>query len=128
MTELGIKVSKKELKEWMVEHIVKGDSGDGVPNIFSADDVFITEERQKSVSSKRLAEFMERGFDACRDDAERRNWHRNATLVDFAYIPEDIKKIILDEYEKPSVGDKNSVMNYLIKNKCRMLLNEIEDF
>lgn len=123
-----IKVSKKELTEWMVEHIVKGDSGDGVPNIFSADDVFITEERQKSVSSKRLTEFMERGYHACRDDNERRNWHRNATLVSFAYIPEDIKKIILDEYEKPSVGDKNSVMNYLIKNKCRMLLNEIEDF
>lgn len=123
-----IKVSKKELKEWMVEHIVKGDTGDGIPNIFSNDDVFISGERQKPVSSKRLIEFIDRGFDACQNDNERRNWHRNSTLVDFEYIPEDIKKSILDEYEKPSVGDKNSVMNYLIKHKCRMLLNEIEDF
>ena len=123
-----VKVNKKELKEWMVEHIVKGDSGDGIPNIMSADDVFISEERQKSVSSKRLAEFMERGFDACQTDAERRNWQRNSTLVDFEYIPEEVKQSIIAEYEKPATGNKNSVMNYLIKNRCRLLLNEIEDF
>lgn len=123
-----IKVNKKELKEWMVEHVVKGDSGDGIPNIMSSDDVFLLEERQKSVSSKRLAEFMSKGFDACQNDIERRNWHRNSTLVDFEYIPEEVKTSIIQEYEKPATGDKNSVMNYLIKNKCRLLLNEIEDF
>lgn len=123
-----IKVSKKELKEWLIEHIVKGDSGDGIPNILSSDDVFVNEERQKPVSSKRLTEFMESGYDACKNDVERRNWQRNATLVNFEYIPEDVKKIILDEYEKPTTGDKNSVMNYLIKNKCRLLLDELEDF
>lgn len=123
-----IKVSKKELNEWMIEHIVKGDSGDGIPNILSSDDVFVNEERQKAVSGKRLDEFFKDGFKACKTDVERRNWHRNATLVSFEYIPEDVKKIILDEYEKPSSGDKNSVMNYLIKNKCRLLLDELEDF
>ena len=123
-----IKVNKKELKEWMIEHVVKGDSGDGIPNIMSSDDVFLLEERQKSVSSKRLAEFMSKGFDACQNDIERRNWHRNSTLVDFEYIPEEVKTSIIQEYEKPATGDKNSVMNYLIKNKCRLLLNEIEDF
>jgi 5'-3' exonuclease, N-terminal resolvase-like domain/T4 RNase H, C terminal len=123
-----IKVSKKELNEWMIEHIVKGDSGDGIPNILSSDDVFVNEERQKAVSGKRLDEFFKDGFNACKTDVERRNWHRNATLVSFEYIPEDVKKIILDEYEKPSSGDKNSVMNYLIKNKCRLLLDELEDF
>jgi len=128
MLKKQIKVSKKDLNEWMVEHVVKGDAGDGIPNIMSSDDVFLTEERQKSVSSKRLAEFMSKGFDACQNDIERRNWHRNSTLVDFEYIPEEVKTSIIQEYEKPAIGDKNSVMNYLIKNKCRLLLNEIEDF
>jgi len=128
MLKKQMKVSKKELREWMIEHIVKGDSGDGVPNIMSADDVFIIEERQKSVSSKRLTEFMDKGFDACQNDTERRNWHRNSTLVDFEYIPEEVKTSIITEYEKPAQGDMNSIMNYLIKNKCRLLLNEIEDF
>jgi hypothetical protein len=30
--------------------------------------------------------------------------------------------------EQASKGNKNSIMNYLIKNKCRLLLDEIEQF
>lgn len=123
-----VTVNKKELKEWMIEHIVKGDSGDGVPNLLSPDDCFITETRQSPVSAKRLAEFFEQGYKACRTDEERRNWHRNATLVDFEHIPQDIRDIIMAEYEVKPKGDKNSVMNYLIKKKCRLLLENIEDF
>lgn len=128
MLKKQIKVTKKELNEWMTEHVVKGDAGDGIPNILSTDEVFINEERQKPVSAKRLAEFQELGFKACKSEEERRNWHRNSTLIDFKYIPEDVRKSIVDEYEKPANGDKNSIMNYLIKNRCRLLLNEIEDF
>jgi len=123
-----ITVNKKELHAWLIEHIVKGDSGDGVPNILSKDDVFMIGERQKSVSSKRLEEFIANGFIACRTDEERRNWQRNVTMVDFKYIPEDIKEAVLSAYEVPARGDKNAIMNYLIKNKCRLLLNEIEEF
>lgn len=123
-----VTVNKKELHAWLIEHIVKGDSGDGIPNIMSKDDVFMIGERQKSVSSKRLEEFIQNGFIACRNDDERRNWQRNVGLVDFAYIPEDIKQAVLEAYEVPVQGDKNAIMNYLIKNKCRLLLNEIEEF
>ena len=123
-----VTISTKELKSWMVEHIVKGDSGDGVPNILSNDNVIMNGDRQSPVSSKRLNEFIENGFSACRNDEERRNWHRNEKLVDFGHIPEDITNIILKEFEKEPIGDKNSIMNYLIKNKCRLLLDSIEDF
>lgn len=123
-----VKVNKKEIHEWMIEHIVKGDSGDGVPNILSNDNVFMNGERQKPVSSKRLQEFIENGFIACKNDEERRNYHRNSTLVDFRYIPQDIKDSILAAYEVPATGSKTSIMNYLIKNRCRVLLDEIEEF
>lgn len=128
MLKKQIVVNKKELKEWMIEHIVKGDAGDGIPNILSADDVFMIGERQKSVSAKRLTEFFEQGFKACRTDEERRNWHRNETLVNFGFIPEDIKESIMEAFEVEPTGDKNAIMNYLIKKKCRLLLNEIEEF
>jgi hypothetical protein len=123
-----ITVNKKELKAWLIEHIVKGDAGDGIPNILTDDNCFMEERRQSTVSSKRLAEFMEKGIDACRNDVERRNWQRNETLVNFKHIPEDIKEIILAEFEKKPKGDKNSIMNYLIKHKCRLLLDNLEDF
>jgi hypothetical protein len=123
-----IKVTHRELQEKYITHIVKA-GDDGIPNILSPDDVFVSGERQKPVSAKRLEEFIENGFAACKNDEERRNWHRNATLVDFQFIPEDVSKEIIDTYvnNKP-VGDKMAIMNYLIEHKCRLLLDELEDF
>ena len=118
-----------EIKNQIIEHIVKGDAGDGIPNILSKDDCFVSGQRQTPVSAKRLAEFMEKGIDACRNDEEKRNWQRNVKLVDFQAIPEEIKQGIWDLYLNNSPKcDKQSVMNYLIANRCRMLLDELEEF
>lgn len=129
MQKKYVTASKKEINDYIIEHIVKGDAGDGVPNILSKDDVFMVGERQKPMSAKRLAAFIENGIDECKNDEERRNWQRNATLVNFDFIPEDVSKTIIDSYlnTKPT-GDKMAIMNYLIENKCRLLLDELEDF
>lgn len=129
MQKKYITATKKEIVEHKIEHIVKGDTGDGVPNILSKDDVFMKGERQKPVSAKRLQEFFDNGFTACRNDEERRNWHRNTTLVDFDHIPPDVKESIIVAYisSKPK-GDKMSIMNYLMEHRCRLLLDEIEEF
>lgn len=130
MQKKFVTATKKEIQEYKIQHIVKGDVGDGIPNMMSRDDVLVTEgERQKVVSAKRLEEFFERGKDACRTDEERRNWDRNETLVSFSKIPEDIKRDIIREYiqSNPKV-DRMGIMNYLIKHKCRLLLNNLEDF
>lgn len=128
MQKKQIKANKQEVKEKYITHIVKA-SDDGIPNILSNDDVFVIGERQKTVTAKRLAEFMELGFDACKNDEERRNWHRNVQLIDFEYIPENVSTDIIDTYvnSKPT-GTKMTIMNYLIANKCRLLLDELEDF
>ena len=128
MQKKQIKANAKELHEKKITHIVKA-GDDGIPNILSKDDVFVVGERQKPVSAKRLAEFLELGFDACKTDDERRNWHRNQKLIDFEYIPDDVSKEIVDTFvnTKPT-GDKMSIMNYLIEKKCRLLLDELEDF
>jgi hypothetical protein len=129
MQKKYITATQKEITEHKIEHIVKGDTGDGVPNILSKDNVFMEGERQKPMSAKRLQEFFEKGFDACKNDEERRNWHRNATLVDFQFIPEDVSEEIIKAYinTQPS-GDKMTIMNYLIEHRCRLLLDELEDF
>jgi hypothetical protein len=129
MQKKFIQASKQEIIDFTVEHIVKGDTGDGIPNILSKDDVFVSGERQKPVSAKRLAEFIEKGIDACRSDDERRNWSRNSMLVAFGNIPTDVKDTIVTTYlnNKPK-GDKMTVMNYLIEHRCRLLLDELEDF
>jgi hypothetical protein len=129
MQKKFVEGSQKDIHEYTITHIVKGDAGDGIPNILSKDDTFVSGERQKPFSSKRLPEFFEKGIDACKTDEEKRNFQRNRELVNFDYIPETLYKTIIYNYEniKPK-GDKNSVMNYLIKHQCRLLLDEIEDF
>lgn len=128
MQKKFVQGTKREVYEYTITHIVKA-GDDGVPNILSPDDVFVTGQRQKPFASKRLPEFFEKGIDACQNDSERRNYQRNQQLVNFEFIPEELNKTIVDTYEnfKPK-GDKNSIMEYLIKHKCRLLLDELEDF
>jgi len=68
-----IKANKKELHEHIITHIVKA-GDDGIPNILSKDDVFMTGGRQTPFSTKRLQEFFDKGIDACRNDEERVNF------------------------------------------------------
>lgn len=130
MTKKLVKAPSNYMKEGHIEHIVKGDSGDGVPSIVNEDDVLITEGvRQKPVSKKRLEEFYEKGIDACKNDFERRNWMRNQTLVDLDYIPEDISQSIIDTYQSYTTPkNRQGILNYLIQNRCRNLISSIEDF
>jgi hypothetical protein len=129
MQKKYITATQREIIEYKIEHIVKGDAGDGIPNIFSKDDVFMKGERQKPVSAKRLQEFFDNGFIACKNDEERRNWQRNTVLVDFDHIPADVSEDIIKTYINiiPNT-DKMKIMNYLMENRCRLLLDEIEDF
>ena len=129
MQKKYVTATQREIIEYKIEHIVKGDSGDGIPNILSKDDVFVSGERQKPMSAKRLQEFIDNGFLACKNDEERRNWQRNSVLVDFDHIPPDVREQVITAYinTKPT-GDKMAIMNYLIEHRCRLLLDELEDF
>lgn len=118
-----------EIKNHLIEHIVRGDSGDGIPNVLSPSDVFVTVQRQKPVTKKRLAEFFEKGKDACQTDEEKQNWERNEMLISFEKIPNYISNSINEDFDnnKPK-GDKMTIMNYLMSNRCNLLLDELEEF
>lgn len=122
-------MSKRDLYEKYITHIVKA-SDDGIPNILSEDHVLVTDGiRQNSVSAKRLAEFLENGKDACKTDAERKNWERNERLISFEFIPEDVENEIIDAYIniKPK-RDSMKMMNYLMNNRCTLLISELGNF
>lgn len=115
--------------DYLAEHIAKA-GDDGIPNCLSKDDVLVTEGvRQTKMTSKRLAEFVEKGRDACQTDEERRNWDRNHALINLDCIPSDIEQSIVDAYinNRPK-GDKMSIYSYLVKHRCRLLLDDIEEF
>lgn len=122
-------VECKDPKAYLMEHIAKA-GDDGIPNVLSADNTFVEEgTRQGKMTADKLARFIELGRDACENDDQRRNWDRNNNLINFENIPENIEQQILDIYSSCNPkNDKMLIMNYLIKHKCRLLLDELEDF
>lgn len=116
-------------KAYLAQHIAKA-GDDGIPNILSADNVLVTEGvRQGKMTAKKLEAFITLGRDACENDEQRRNWDRNNALINLDLIPDNIADTIVATYEgsKPK-GDKMSIYNYLIKHRCRLLLDDLEDF
>lgn len=118
----------KNVQEFINEHIAQGDSGDGIPNILSLDSSFADNIRQKPMYKARLEEFVKLGIEACKTDEEKRNWQRNELLISFEKIPQEINDNIINAFADKPLGNKNSIFGYLVKNKMRLLLNEIDNF
>lgn len=122
-------MSKRDLWEKYITHIVKA-GDDGIPGILADDDTIVTPgKRTPPMSAKRLAEFIELGKAACKNEKELRNWDRNEQLISFDFIPDTVKTLIIDSYiQQNPKRDSMKLMNYLMKNKCNLLIEELGNF
>jgi hypothetical protein len=109
------------------ELIVRGDSGDGIPNILSADNSIADGIRQKPITKKFLDEVLVKSQGSM-GDALTRNWDRNRQLIDLNMIPESVSKNILDTYMDTKPANKQQFMNYMIANRLKNLLEVIDEF
>ena len=116
--------------ESLYEKVIKGDTGDGVPNILSGDDVFITEGvRQKPITKKKLDSWRDQNpKDFCGTEEILRNYYRNEQLVDLSKIPETICINIVNNYTGQSSGDRSQLMNYFVSKRLKNLMEYIEEF
>ena len=116
--------------ESLYEKIIKGDTGDGVPNILSGDNVFITEGvRQKPITKKKLDSWRNQNpKDFCGTEEILRNYYRNEQLVDLSKIPETICINIINNYTGQSSGDRSQLMNYFVSKRLKNLMEYIEEF
>jgi len=120
--EEGIRIDPKE---FLLEQIMKGDRSDGIPNILSPDDCFVTGEKQKPMTKKRLDEY------SCIDnhtDEIRTNWLRNSKLIDLNQIPQVYEDDIINSYRSYKVNDRSKLLTYFIENKLKSLMENIGDF
>lgn len=128
-------ITKKMIKvddpvEYLFEHVIRGDSGDGVPNILSRDDVFVNGLRQKPLQKKKVASMideMKRGITPF-DGEVKRNYLRNIQLIDLTRVPDDIRQEVIYKYNNYERKDRSLLLNYFIKNKLRNLMSDIQEF
>jgi 5'-3' exonuclease len=113
--------------KFLREQIIKGDRSDGVPNIMSADDVFVKGERQKPVTKKQLEEWTD--IDNIPLGAETKKYYnRNKKLIDLSQIPQTIETNIINTYKNYKVKDRSLLLNYFIDKKLKSLIDKINDF
>lgn len=109
------------------EKIIRGDKGDGVPNIFSPSDCFVLEQRQKTISKIKLEQFLNEHHSQY-EEVARIGFSRNQTLIDLNCIPDNIKQSILQSYNDVKVPPKSMLINYFMENKLKNLMEVIEEF
>ena len=114
--------------KYLKEHIIRGDKGDGVPNILSADDCIVEGIRQRPISKKKVELWMnEKPADFCVNGMSEK-WKRNQQLIDFDFIPTDISQSIVDQYLKEKDQRPGQLLNYFITKRLKYLMENMEDF
>lgn len=112
------------------EHIIRGDRGDGVPNFLSADSTFVAGERQKTINSKKLAEWLAAPTPEsfCINDTMKRGYSRNQILVDMDYIPVNIVEAIDKAYDETSPAPRKMLLAYFMAKNMKHLLAVADEF
>ena len=112
---------------YLKEHIIRGDKGDGIPNILSNDDCIVSGVRQKSISKKKIVNWLDQDPDDFNDEMKR-GWIRNKILIDFDLIPRKIATAILKQYNEEKKYQQGQLINYFIKNRLKYLMENMGDF
>ena len=112
---------------YLKEHILRGDTSDGVPNILSPDNTFIDGLRQRPLSRKKIQSWLIGGGSDWNDEVKR-NFQRNSTLIDLSRTPEELKNQIRLEYNNAPHGDRSKLLNYFMQNKLKELTENIGEF
>jgi hypothetical protein len=126
-------ILKKAIKEplpsaQLKQLIIRGDKSDGIPNILTKDDVFVTGGRQKPITEVKIIGWMnQEPKEFCNEDMLR-NYARNEMLIDLTRIPESLKEAILHTYDEAKGRTKQEFMEYMIANRLKNLLEVIDEF
>ena len=112
---------------YLKEHILRGDTSDGVPNVLSPDNTFVDGLRQRPLSRKKIQSWLLGGGSNWNDEVKR-NFQRNSTLIDLSRTPEELKNQIRLEYNNAPHGDRSKLLNYFMRNKLKELTENIGEF
>ncbi len=118
-------VNGEDPKQYLKEHILNGDSSDGVPNVLSPDHTFTDGLRQRPLGKKKIEKFLDVGFP---NGEVERNFQRNEKLIDLTKSPDNIFHDCLKAYKDAPEGDRSNLLNYFIEKRLKTLTDSIGEF
>lgn len=127
-------VRKKHIKTddphtFLREHILKGDRGDGIPNIVSPDDCIANGEKQKPLTTKRI-EVLKNipDLSTILNEVEFKHFKRNETLIDLHMTPSSLQESILDKFNQEHGKSRDLLPEYFKAHKLKTLSESIGEF
>ena len=117
-----------DAEAYLKEHIIRGDKGDGIPNILSADNCIVEGNRQKPITKKNVAKWLPLDREDWIDNGMVHGWDRNQELIDFEFIPPTIVLEIMEQYNGQTPPNRSGLLNYFVKHRLKMLIEYIGDF
>jgi 5'-3' exonuclease len=119
-------IQNSDPDKYLMEHILRGDGGDGVPNVLSPDNSIVVGERQKAMTAKRLAELSKGPSNM--DEQTLSRYHRNKMMIDLSEVPQKYKDQILAEYAKEKHVGRSALFNFFVEKRLKNLITDIGDF
>jgi len=123
-------VKNENPARYFFEHLMKGDTGDGVPNVLSPDNALTDKIRQSPVTKKKLELWWD-NRDNLKDTMEPevyRNYMRNREMISLDRTPQHIKDESVEKLENYKYPKRTNILNYLIENKMKMLIECAGEF
>lgn len=119
-------ITTSDPENYLWEHIIRGDKGDGIPNILSEDNSLVLNIRQKAITKKRLLNWKENPDSM--DTITKARFARNKMLIDFGQIPQEYVDKINKEFDEAPVQSRRNLLKYFIEHKLKNLVAFIDDF
>ena len=120
-------IVEKNPRVVLEEHILQGDTSDGVPNVLSPDNTFTDGLRQTPLR-KKLRDLLVEDPHSQGDEIYR-NYLRNKKMIDLRECPDTIKTDIINKFDnQDQIGNKAKVFPFLVNKQCRLLLENVQEF
>ena len=111
-------------KEYLEEHILRGDKSDGIPNVLSSGRCIVDGIRQLPMTKKLISEFKENGIPS----KHALRFEENTELIDLRWTPWHLQNEILEQKHKVLKGSRNKLPAYFTEHNLDTLMKNIGDF
>jgi 5'-3' exonuclease len=114
---------------FLKEKIIRGDFDDGIPNVLSPDNTIAKKIRQKPIRAERLQEWLELNPEDLPEEIVD-NYNRNQTLIDYAFVPDNIRQDIIAAYniQKNKKIPVMKTLDFITENHYTKLTKSVGEF
>lgn len=117
--------------EFLMTKLLKGDKKDGVACVKVRSDYILTKldgERAPNITKKLIEGCLDDGPEKHLNESEMARYKENQIMIDMDFIPEEIQKRIIEEYDNFKVPGRNKIYPYFVSKKLVKLSRELNQF